>query len=155
MPAGCAKLNVPLDDATIAKPHDFADAPVLLLMRVAMQRHTSIFTTYMIENLTQTQFAVMAKLHEVGLCSQNQLGRLVFLDASTVKGVVDRLRLRGFITIGRDPNDRRRRTISLTAQGSRVTKSAIRAAVDITAQTLRSVTSEERRMLTDLLKKLT
>jgi DNA-binding MarR family transcriptional regulator len=155
MSAGRAKPNILPDGAASAKPHDFADAPVLLLIRVAMQRHTSIFTTNMIEDLTQTQFAVMAKLHEVGPCSQNHLGRLVFLDAATVKGVVDRLKLRGFIAIGRDSNDRRRRTVSLTPRGSRVTQSAIRSAVDISAQTLRSVTSGERRVLTDLLKKLT
>ena len=52
----------------------------------------------MIEGLTQTQFAALAKLHEVGPCSQNQLGRLIYLDAATIKGVVDRLSARGFVT---------------------------------------------------------
>ena len=61
------------------------------LMRVAMQRHTSIFTSRMVEGLTQTQFAALAKLYEVGPCSQNHLGRLIYLDAATIKGVVDRL----------------------------------------------------------------
>src|SRR5262247_1004388 len=68
------------------------------LMRVAMQRHTSIFTSRMIEGLTQTQFAALAKLYEVGPCSQNYLGRLIYLDAATIKGVVDRLHLRGLLT---------------------------------------------------------
>ena len=52
------------------------DDQVCFLLRVAMQRHTSIFTTRMIEGLTQTQFAALAKLYEVGPCSQNHLGRL-------------------------------------------------------------------------------
>ena len=64
------------------------------LMRVAMQRHTSIFTSRMVEGLTQTQFAALAKLYEVGPCSQNHLGRLIYLDAATIKGVVDRLHIR-------------------------------------------------------------
>src|SRR5712691_4916474 len=68
------------------------------LMRVAMQRHTSIFTSRMVEALTQTQFAALSKLHEVGPCSQNHLGRLIYLDAATIKGVVDRLGARGFVT---------------------------------------------------------
>ena len=67
-------------------------------MRIAMQRHTSIFISRMIEGLTQTQFAALAKLYEVGPCSENYLGRLMFLDAATIKGVVDRLRLRGSVT---------------------------------------------------------
>ena len=71
------------------------DDQVGFLMRIAMQRHTSIFTSRMIEGLTQTQFAALAKLYEVGPCSQNHLGRLIYLDAATIKGVVDRLHLRG------------------------------------------------------------
>ena len=42
------------------------DEQVGFLMRVAMQRHTAIFTARMIEALTQTQFAALAKLYEVG-----------------------------------------------------------------------------------------
>ena len=84
------------------------DDQVGFLMRVAMQRHTSIFTSRMIEGLTQTQFAALAKLYEVGHCSQNYLGRLIYLDAATIKGVVDRLYLRGFVTALNDPKDRRR-----------------------------------------------
>ena len=36
------------------------DAQVGFLLRVAMQRHTSIFMSHMVDELTQTQFAVMA-----------------------------------------------------------------------------------------------
>ena len=39
----------------------------------------------------------LAKLLEVGPCSQNHLGRLIYLDAATIKGVVDRLSARGFL----------------------------------------------------------
>ena len=86
-------------------------------MRVAMQRHTTIFMSRMIEGLTQTQFAALAKLYEVGPCSQNHLGRLIYLDAATIKGVVDRLGLRGFVTALNDPKDRRRRAVALTERG--------------------------------------
>ncbi len=131
------------------------DVQVGFLLRVAMQRHTSIFMSNMIEELTQTQFAVMAKLHEVGPCSQNHLGRLVYLDAATIKGVVDRLGLRGFVSAGADPNDRRRRAVSLTEKGSSVIENAIRVATDVTTKTLRPLTIDEQRTLTRLLKKIT
>lgn len=131
------------------------DAQVGFLLRVAMQRHTSIFMSHMVDELTQTQFAVMAKLHEVGPSSQNHLGRLVYLDAATIKGVVDRLGLRGFVATGADPNDRRRRAVSLTEKGSRVVEAAIRVAADVTTKTLRPLTVDEQRTLTKLLKKIT
>ena len=137
-------------------PTDYhVDSQVGFLMRVAMQRHTSIFMANMIEDLTQTQFAVMAKLHEVGPCSQNHLGRLVYLDAATIKGVVDRLGLRGFITTDSDPNDRRRRAVSLTEKGTQAMDAAIRVAAEISAKTLRPLTADEQRTLVKLLKKIT
>ena len=124
------------------------------LMRIAMQRHTSIFTSRMIEGLTQTQFAALAKLHEVGPCSQNYLGRLIYLDAATIKGVVDRLHLRGFVTALNDPKDRRRRAVALTDRGRQVTEAAMVVAADITAATLGPLTAEEQRQITKLLRKL-
>ena len=38
------------------------DEQIGFLLRVAMQNHTAIFTSQMVEGLTQTQFASLAKL---------------------------------------------------------------------------------------------
>jgi MarR family transcriptional regulator, lower aerobic nicotinate degradation pathway regulator len=124
------------------------------LMRVAMQRHTSIFTSRMVDGLTQTQFAALAKLYEVGPCSQNHLGRLIYLDAATIKGVVDRLHLRGFVTALSDPKDRRRRAVTLTERGRRVTEAAMLVAAEITAATLAPLSADEQRVIAKLLRKL-
>jgi DNA-binding MarR family transcriptional regulator len=124
------------------------------LLRVAMQRHTTIFTARMIEELTQTQFAALAKLLEAGPCSQNHLGRLIYLDAATIKGVVDRLRARGLVATTHDAKDRRRRAVTLTPTGRRVTEAAIVVAAQITAQTLAPLSPQEQRAVVRLLKKL-
>lgn len=130
------------------------DEQVGFLMRIATQRHTSIFTANMVEGLTQTQFAALAKLYETGPSSQNQLGRLIYLDAATIKGVVDRLSVRGFVTALSDPTDRRRRAVTLTDEGRRVTEAALKVAAKITAQTLAPLTATEQRTIAALLKKL-
>jgi MarR family transcriptional regulator, lower aerobic nicotinate degradation pathway regulator len=124
------------------------------LMRVAMQRHTSIFTSRMVGGLTQTQFAALAKLAEVGTCSQNHLGRLIYLDAATIKGVVDRLRIRKLVTLDGDPTDRRRSMISLTRAGRRVAEKAVAVAHRITAETLVPLKRTEQRQVVRLLKKM-
>src|SRR5690348_4651569 len=111
------------------------DRQVGFLMRVAMQRHTAIFTSRMIEKLTQTQFAALAKLYEVGPCSQNHLGRLIYLDAATIKGVVDRLAARRLLTVMNDANDRRRRAVALTERGRQLIVAAMAVAAQITAET--------------------
>jgi DNA-binding MarR family transcriptional regulator len=130
------------------------DDQIGFLLRIAMQRHTAIFMSRMIEQLTQTQFAALAKLHEVGPCSQNQLGRRIYLDAATIKGVVDRLSARGFVTALNDPTDRRRLAVALTPRGRAVTEAAMKVAAQITAETLKPLDEEERRAVVILLGKL-
>jgi len=130
------------------------DEQIGFLIRIAMQRHTSIFMSRMVEGLTQTQFAALAKLYEVGLCSQNHLGRLIYLDAATIKGVVDRLQARNFVTALNDQKDRRRRAVALTDRGRQVTETAIKAAAEITAATLTPLTAEEQRTIAKLMRKL-
>ena len=150
-----AKAKPPSRRPAAKSPPYVLDDQIGFLLRVAMQRHTAIFMSQMTDKLTQTQFAALAKLLEVGPCSQNQLGRLIYLDAATIKGVVDRLKLRKFITTQADPSDRRLRAITLTEHGRAVTKAATELASLITAQTLTPLTAEEQRTITRLLKKLT
>src|SRR6476469_1886246 len=147
------KLKV-IAQPDISEDRYVLDDQVGFLMRIAMQRHTSIFTSRMLEGLTQTQFAALAKLYEVGPCSQNHLGRLIYLDAATIKGVVDRLHLRGLVTALNDPKDRRRRAVSLTDRGRQVTEAAMRVAAEITAATLAPLTADEQRQISKLLRKL-
>jgi DNA-binding MarR family transcriptional regulator len=124
------------------------------LMRVAMQRHTSIFMSRMVHDLTQTQFAALAKLVEVGTCSQNHLGRLISLDAATIKGVIDRLRVRKLVTVQLNPKDRRRSMVSATKNGTRVANDAVKVAHRITAETLVPLRPLEQRRIVRLLRKM-
>jgi DNA-binding MarR family transcriptional regulator len=149
------KLKVVVPSAEPAQPGQFVlDEQYGFLLRIASQRITAIFHARMIEGLTQTQFAALAKLFEVGPCSQNHLGRLIYLDAATIKGVVDRLVARGFVTALNDPTDRRRRAVTLTDRGQLVTEAAIFKASEIITATLAPLTDEEQRTVVRLLKKL-
>jgi DNA-binding MarR family transcriptional regulator len=124
------------------------------LMRVAMQRHTSIFMARIPHDLTQPQFAALAKLAEVGTCSQNHLGRLIRLDHATIKGVIDRLRRRRLVAIEASPQDRRRSMIVLTDSGRRVAREAIALAHRITKETLAPLKPLEQRQIVRLLRKM-
>ena len=149
------KLKVVVPPAETARPGQFVlDEQLGFLLRVTTQRVTSIFNARMIEGLTPTQFAALAKLHEVGACSQNFLGRLIYLDAATIKGVVDRLATRGFVTASNDERDRRRRAVTLTDRGRAVTEAATFKAAEITKATLSPLIEEEQRTVVRLLKKI-
>jgi DNA-binding MarR family transcriptional regulator len=137
------------------KPLDYClDEQVGFLLRRANQRHTTIFAERMIEELTPTQWAALAKLHERGALSQNLLGRHTAMDAATIKGVVDRLTARGFTTGKPDPTDARRLRIALTTEGRGVVKRAISVALAITEETLRPLSATERKSLMWLLDKI-
>src|SRR5271165_1461531 len=140
------------------KPGDDAgyilDDQVGFLLRQAQQRHTNIFAALMIEELTPTQWAALAKLRECGPCSQNLLGRHTAMDAATIKGVIDRLTRRGFTTIRPDPRDGRRLLVALTQAGSYLYGRAAPIAALITQKTLEPLDKNERSTLVALLRRL-
>jgi DNA-binding MarR family transcriptional regulator len=130
------------------------DDQVGFVLRQAQQRHAALFASLMIEGLTSTQWAALAKLAEVGATSQNRLGRLTAMDAATIKGVVDRLILRGLARAAVDGEDARRRLVELTPSGAELFARAEPRAREITQSTLAPLGEEERRVLLELLRRL-
>lgn len=124
------------------------------ILRKASQRHTGIFSNNMPSDLTPTRFAAMAKLLECGALSQNELGRLTAMDIATIKGVVDRLRHRGFVASQKDPNDARRQLIELTPKGHQIIASAIPLALNVSDQTTSSLNASETEQLLQLLQRI-
>ncbi|MBM7066948.1 MarR family winged helix-turn-helix transcriptional regulator [Actibacterium sp. 188UL27-1] len=134
------------------QPYRLADQ-IGFKLRLANQKHLEIFNRLM-PDVTPTQFAILAKLVEVGPLSQNRLGRLVGMDAATTKGVVDRLRRKGFVRSAASETDLRRLEISLTEAGQTFADRAIEIAADVSRQTLASLTQRDVDRLLKLLDKL-
>ncbi|MGE4244724.1 MAG: MarR family winged helix-turn-helix transcriptional regulator [Parvibaculaceae bacterium] len=148
------------DDAVVprrgARPASYVlDQQVGFVLRQASQRHTSIFASLMVGDLTSTQWAALSKLHEVGPSSQNQLGRLTAMDVATVKGVVDRLVNRGLVATEPDPADGRRLLVALTDEGRALVEEAMPIAWRITEETLKPLSEKERKLFLVLLSRLT
>jgi DNA-binding MarR family transcriptional regulator len=129
------------------------DEQIGYLLRKAYQRNAVIFSEK-IQDVTPTQFAVMARLTEMGSVSQNRLGRTVGLDVATTKGVVDRLSARGLLQSDKDPNDKRRQLISLTKEGRHYFGSHANMGLEVSTETIAPLTASERRTLSRLLKKI-
>jgi DNA-binding MarR family transcriptional regulator len=131
------------------------DDQIGFILRQAQQRHTNIFAALMIEELTPTQWAALAKLRECGPCSQNLLGRHTAMDGATIKGVIDRLSKRGITMTAADPGDARRLLVALTPEGEAIFARAKSLAERITAATLEPLSGAERETLVGLLSRLT
>ena len=124
------------------------------ILRKVSQRHSGIFADEMSADLTPTRFAAMAKLLECGPLSQNELGRLTAMDVATIKGVVDRLRVRKLVDSKKDPKDARRQLIKLTSKGETVMLTAIPDAHQVTKLTIDPLTTAESKLLIKLLNKM-
>ncbi len=129
------------------------DDQVGYILRRVTQRHLSIFAQA-IPEVTTTQFAVLARLSELGPLSQNHLGRATSMDAATIKGVVDRLTRLGLTETAPDPDDRRRLTVSLTAAGARLFADRLNTGLAVSAATLAPLTPEEQVQFLALLARL-
>jgi len=130
------------------------DDQIGFILRKVSQRYTSIFTASFGNDLTGPQWATLAKLYEIGPTSQNQLGRLVALDAATIKGVVDRLSTRGFTSTSADPADARRIVVALTDAGRKEAERGFPLAAAITVEALAPLDTAQQVQLLTLLKKL-
>lgn len=130
------------------------DEQIGFRLRLALQRHTAIFFAHMDVGLTQTQYAVLARLWEFGESSQNELGRSAAIDSATIWGVVQRLQSAGLVATKAHPSDKRRRMVSLTALGRDTMDAAIAKAQRSNEETLAPLTETERKTLIALLNKL-
>jgi len=131
------------------------DAQIGFLLRLANQRHALIFQEQSDMGLTPTQFAALVRLIDDGPCSQNELGRRTAMDVATIKGVVERLCDKGLVALSPDPDDRRRKTVSITGPGERLRAALHGMGRRISEETLSPLTATERATLLRLLAKLT
>lgn len=137
------------------KPNGYRlDDQIGYVLRRVTQRHLSIFSEA-IPEVTTTQFAVMARLAEIGPLSQNHLGRATAMDAATIKGVVDRLAKLNLVATAADPDDRRRLTVTLTDVGHALFSRRTDIALAVSDATLAPLSADERAELLRLLALLT
>lgn len=131
------------------------DEQVGYLLRLANQRHTAIFQAHALDGLTAQQFAALVRIGEEGSVSQNRLGRLAAMDVATIKGVADRLRLKGLTCVAPDPDDKRRMLITLSDKGRTLLAQMRETGTRISDETFAPLSKAERATFMELLKKLT
>lgn len=89
-----------------------------------------------------------------GALTMNQLANRMHLQISTVTRVVEQLVLKGFVTREEDPDDRRKRTITLTVSGKAMYQDIWQNIYQSELTILQQFPEEHRPMLIDFLKKL-
>jgi len=139
--------------SNLGKDHYLLEDQVGFILRGVSQRHLSIFSR-LIPELTPTQFSALSKLCQLGQASQNELGRLTAMDAATIKGVVDRLKLRELISSEPLSSDLRRLILKPTPAGQQLYLKVVSSAHAVTKETLEPLSDKEKDVFLSLLKKL-
>jgi DNA-binding MarR family transcriptional regulator len=87
------------------------------LIRRAQQRHVAVWQSVVSMEISSVQYAALVVLSHNPGASQRELGDGLDLDRSTIADIVSRMIRKGLIERGQAPDDKRRKTLSLTPEG--------------------------------------
>jgi DNA-binding MarR family transcriptional regulator len=113
-------------------------------MRRLREAHTAL-------NLTPRQFLLLAVLDDRGAVGQSELGQMVHTDPSILVTMLNPLENAGLVARERDPDDRRRHLVSLTADGERHLAQATEAQAAAEDALLVGLDADQREQLRGLL----
>jgi DNA-binding MarR family transcriptional regulator len=100
------------------------------------------------------EFAVLHHLHKAGPLSQQEVGNALGIDPSNLVGLLDALESDDLIVRPRDPSDRRRHLVGLTADGQKRLAQAMRAAEQAEKELLSPLSPAEQHQLHGFLERL-
>jgi DNA-binding MarR family transcriptional regulator len=126
----------------------------LLIFRLARMTGYRLSEALAALGMRTQEFAVLHHLQQAGPLSQQQLGVALRINASNLVGLLDALEADGLVVRPRDPADRRRHVVELTAPGQRRLASAQQAVEAAERDLVAPLTPSERAQFHDLLERL-
>jgi len=141
--------------ATRAKPASTASGACgVLFFRLSRASGEGMGDALARLGMRPAEYAVLHQLAEAGAISQQALGRALRIHPSNLVGLIDELEGAELVTRRRDPDDRRRYLLELTAKGGRRLGQAEAATMDAERELLAPLTAAERARLHELLGRL-
>jgi DNA-binding MarR family transcriptional regulator len=119
-------------------------------MLLRMGREAGVFEP----PVTGKHLGLLSVVIDEGPLSQQELGRRVGVDRTTVVAVVDDLEVAGFIQRQRNPEDRRAYALEATPEGRAWQTKARKAVIEAEREILAPLSAAERRQLIELLQRL-
>jgi MarR family transcriptional regulator, lower aerobic nicotinate degradation pathway regulator len=103
--------------------------------------------------LTPASFAVLNLINKWGAAIQQEIGKAIGIDPSTMVALLDGLEGEGLVTRRPHPDDRRAREVAITAKGRRTLERGRRLNGEVEDEVLQGLNKSERRQLLGLMSK--
>ena len=123
-----------------------------LFFRLWRASHTRIAAALESIGLTPALFGLLNLLGDVDGANQQELGRAMGVDPSTMVSLIDELEAKGLAKRQPHPNDRRARAVVLTAKGRRLRERGRQMASQVEDEVLGGLSASDRRELLRLLR---
>ena len=147
-------VTAPADPTTTAAPSildEHRTSPGLLLALLGQEAMHRLRAAHTAHRLKPRQFQVLGLLHDHGGLAQRDLVQTMDMAPSMLVTLLNPLEAGGLVTRERDPTDRRRHLVTLTAAGEKQLASASRAQKDTEDALFASLDDEQREHLRALL----
>src|SRR4051794_9071768 len=119
-------------------------SPGLLLALIGHEAMRRLRAAHTAHNLKPRQFQILGLLHDHGGMAQSELIQEMEIDPSILVTLLNPLEADGYVARKRDPEDRRRHLVTLTAAGKRHLASASRAQKETEDALFASLSSNQR-----------
>ncbi len=125
------------------------------LLRRAYQRHVEIFQAAVPDNrLTAAQFVVLCAVRDRTGCDVHAVVDATAIDEASVRGIVERLKIRELLTATHEPGDARHVDLALTPAGAALVEQTVPFARQISETTFGDLDAAERDQLVRLLRRI-
>ena len=135
-------------------PEDLVASTSFLLKRLGFAAKERSMEAYERENVHPYHYAILLALQEGGHETQGAIADALGYDRGQLVGLLDELEERGLIERRRDPDDRRRHLVQMTADGKRKLRRLRTLADELDDSFLEPLSEAERTQLHTLLLKL-
>ena len=135
-------------------PGELLSSTTFLLKRLGFAAKERGMAAYDREDVHPYHYAILLALEEGGHETQGAIADALGYDRGQLVGLLDELEERGLIERRRDPNDRRRHLVQMTAEGKRKLRRLRTLARELEDDFLEPLGEAEREQLHGLLLKL-
>ncbi|HIY91933.1 MarR family winged helix-turn-helix transcriptional regulator [Companilactobacillus sp. HBUAS56275] len=124
------------------------------VMRYTMVRKRIAASYLKKEDLNAFESILLAIVYKRRECTQDKIGEITLFDGASIARSLKKLEDRGFVSRQADPNNRRKKIVSITDAGSELYGKVRKAFSESNETIFKGITSEEQTELENILMKV-